>query len=323
MVPHYKSPCWLTVDPGSLLVTSHFHEELQAVPPDWLVADYQDDSSGRISDVLRSERGVATLHETTGGDPARSPRWHVNMRMGAHQEMFARLGPATGEVWGALGLYRELGTEMFTDADKHFLSAAAPYLADGTRRAVLLGQTSAQRPPEAPGLIILSDQWEIRSRTPGVEYWLADLPGGGPGSGPLPASLAAVAAHALHKAQNPLDCTGPARAHVVGRSGNWAVVHGSCLDDGGERRVAVIIEPAHPQELLPVLMSLYQLTPREREITRLVLTAATTTEIARSLFISPHTVQQHLKNIFAKTGVRSRRDLVGKVFSRSHDPDGS
>ena len=33
-----------------------------------------------------------------------------------------------------------------------------------------------------------------------------------------------------------------------------------------------------------------------------------------------HTAQQHLKNIFDQTGVRSRRDLVGKVFFAYYEP---
>ena len=67
-------------------------------------------------------------------------------------------------------------------------------------------------------------------------------------------------------------------------------------------------------------MSAYGLTERERDVTRLVLQGASTAEIAAELIVSPHTVQQHLKTIFDKTGVRSRRDLVGKVFFTHYEP---
>jgi DNA-binding CsgD family transcriptional regulator len=64
----------------------------------------------------------------------------------------------------------------------------------------------------------------------------------------------------------------------------------------------------------PLLISVYGLTEREEEVTRLVLQGNSTAEIGERPVVSAHTVQQHLKNIFDKTGVRSRCDLVGKVF---------
>lgn len=67
-------------------------------------------------------------------------------------------------------------------------------------------------------------------------------------------------------------------------------------------------------------MTAYGLTGREQEVARLVLAGEPTTAIASALVVSPHTVQEHLKSIFAKTGVRSRRDLVGKVFFTHYEP---
>jgi DNA-binding CsgD family transcriptional regulator len=80
--------------------------------------------------------------------------------------------------------------------------------------------------------------------------------------------------------------------------------------------MTVMIEPAQPAELLPMTLRLHGLSAREREVTGLVLNGRSTREIAQAMFISPYTVQDHLKVIFDKVGVRSRRELRAALASR-------
>jgi DNA-binding NarL/FixJ family response regulator len=146
------------------------------------------------------------------------------------------------------------------------------------------------------------------------------MPDGDMDAGRLPSAVHAVAGRALRTAQGH-DYPGEvALARVLSRSGTWIVLHGTSLVASGLRRAAVIVEPAHPARITPLLMSAYGLTEREQEVTRLVLCGDSTTQIAERLVVSPHTVQEHLKKIFEKTGIRSRRELVGKVFFAHYEP---
>ncbi len=62
-------------------------------------------------------------------------------------------------------------------------------------------------------------------------------------------------------------------------------------------------------------------------VTRVVLQGTSTTQTAAELAVSAHTVQQCLRAIFDKTGVHSRRDLVGRecasAFVASHEVEDS
>ncbi len=320
VVPHFHAPCWHTLDPASLLITSHFDEGIPEVPAEWLVAEYLEDDVNKLADVARSDRGVQTLHEVTDGDPSRTPRWQANITLGADQELIAALRTRGGEVWGAIGLYREPDRPLFDRDEIAFVRSVSPVLAEGARRALLVGEASDPEEPESPGLVVLDERLSVESTTPGVERWLAELPGGAWERRVLPPAITAVAARALTTLDAPSDASELAVSRVRARSGTWVVLHGAVMAADSGRRVAVIVEPARGARVSTLLMSAHGLTDRERDITRAVLQGASTAEIAEELVVSVHTVQQHLKSIFDKTGVRSRRELVGRVFFSHYEP---
>ncbi len=322
VVPHYMSPCWFTFDPLSLLVTSHFQSDVVELPAEWLAHEYYVDDVHKMVDIARGERGYSTLHEAAGGDPSRSPGWNEIIRpMGGDQELLVALRTRSGETWGMLGLYREPGQPHFAPAEIRFLCDVAPHLAEGARRGLLVGEAADPEGPDAPGLVVLRADWSVESLTPGVERWLAELPDSEwETHGRVPPVVRAVAGRALRTAEH-ADAPGEvALARVLSRAGRWVVLHGAALVADGTRRVAVIVEPAHPGRVASLLMAAYGLTEREQDVTRLVLQGFSTAEIASRLAVSAQTVQQHLKSIFVKTDVHSRRELVGKVFFAFYEP---
>lgn len=77
--------------------------------------------------------------------------------------------------------------------------------------------------------------------------------------------------------------------------------------------IAVTIERASATERLDLFQRAAGLTGRETELLGLVATGADTRAIAEQMFLSEHTVQDHLKAIFAKTATTSRRDLLARI----------
>jgi DNA-binding CsgD family transcriptional regulator len=68
----------------------------------------------------------------------------------------------------------------------------------------------------------------------------------------------------------------------------------------------------HPRKR--TVETLDQLTPQETQVARLAAQGETNREIAARLFVSPHTVEYHLKKAFRKLGVKSRTQLAQRTF---------
>jgi DNA-binding CsgD family transcriptional regulator len=111
-------------------------------------------------------------------------------------------------------------------------------------------------------------------------------------------------------------------ARVRLRTGRWMSVQLDVLQTAGDtpERLSLVIEPVAPYELAAVIAEAYGLTPREREVTRLVVSGSSNREVAATLSIALTTVQDHLKKIFAKLGVGSRHELTARMFFGQYLP---
>jgi DNA-binding NarL/FixJ family response regulator len=146
--------------------------------------------------------------------------------------------------------------------------------------------------------------------------WIDELGG----NGSIPPLVAAMAARARGVVAGATRDGRIARAHLQAESGRWLVVRATVLGDDARAQVAVMIEPARPHELAPLVADAYRLTGRERDVTRLVARGLPTDAIAARLHLSPWTVQDHLKAIFEKVGVATRGELVARVYFGQQAP---
>lgn len=310
VVPHFYAPCWFTFDPASLLVTSHFDPAMPEVSGDFLAHEYTREDPWKMAAVARSPHATMTVHEATNGSPETSECWRKYVAAyGAEQELMVPLRDRRRNAWATLSLYREAGAPMFSEHERTFLASIAGSLADGARRGMLIGDASIEGDPLAPCLVVVGEDWSVESMTPGSDEVMARLPGGPHG---LPTAVRSVAASVLSSDEL-------TEARVRDESGHWLTLHGAPMH-GQIGRAAVIIEQTDPDRLAPLLMDAYGLTEREKTITHLVLQGLSTAEIASTELIASQTVQQHLKHIFEKTGVNSRRELVGKIFFTHFEP---
>lgn len=318
--------CLLTLDPATLLPTGEVVHD--ALPPEATARITEIEFAGAdvnaFAALVGRRQPAALLSQTTAGNLDRSQR-HREVRSphGFGDELRAVL-TADATPWGALTLLRAADRAHFTAAEAEAVASIAGDLAEGVRRALLLGGTRRCRDEHgetvgSAGLVQIATDNTITAADIAAQRWLAELREAD-GGHPLPHPLAAVAARARRIADPSVTPGASACARVRTISGQWLLTRGWALPDKHSGTVAVILEPAPAHQLAPLIAAAYGLTSRERRITQLVARGLGTTAIANHLHLSPWTVQDHLKSIFDKTGTSSRGELIHHIFFQHYAP---
>jgi DNA-binding CsgD family transcriptional regulator len=302
-----------TADPATLLFTGAFAEDpLTAATEQFLDNEFGHDDVNKFQSLATGDRHVATLDAATGGQRTASARYREIMSpLGFGDELRAALVTPAG-CWGYLCLHRADSPHGFTPAEVRLIRRLASHLANGCRPGLTVASQEALV-AAAPGVVVLHPDLTVAAITDEAERWMAHIADYRPDPGRLPTALYAVAARlrSIDRGSAPPDAAPTVRVRTT--TGGWLLIHASHLH-GSVGDIAVIIEPAHPSNVAPLLLSSRGLTPRERDVALLVLRGASTRAIAAELHLSAYTVKDHLKAIFDKLGVRSRRDLVAHVL---------
>jgi DNA-binding CsgD family transcriptional regulator len=311
----FRTAGWLRVDPmtllplpGLLLQASHDHARRL------IHNEYFEPDVAKFRDLARLQVPVQTLWRATGGEPERSPRYRTILRQIGYGDDLRTVFRCGATSWGAACLARAESDPPFSRDDISFVARLCEPVAHGLRLSLLLAGDGAAE-PAPPGVLILNDDNDVVSQTDAARHWLAQLPADHARGLDLPVAIlgAASQARALAAGEPGADVPG---ARIRTTAGRWLRLYAARLTSSpdGTSQTAVILEPARPADLSPLVLDLHGLTNRERQITQLLLRGLPTRQIAQALFISRHTLSDHMKAIFAKFGVTSRPALTALIL---------
>lgn len=320
VIPFSRS-CWHTVDPGTVLFTGSLNRDVTC-SGSWLAEhEYVTEDVNKWWFLARSGRLVSATSLATYGDLHRSARHRSHEAYGIGDELRASF-VVDGTYWGAVGFLRNEDEPWFTEEDVRLLAALCEPLAEGFRRALVATSVITSDPSDdAPGVVVFDEHGRPESISPAAERWIEEMIEIPPPATPAESAMVqivAARARTLVAGQDPLQLAARSRAQT--KSGRWLLLYGTQLSGGADGRTAVIIQPAAPSEVVPLVALAYGLSERERQVTRLCMQGRSTKQIAQALRVSPYTVQDHLKSIFGKTGARTRGELVGQVFLEHYVP---
>ncbi len=262
---------------------------------------------------LASNTAVA-LVDATGGDPAQSLIWGELLAGYGIDDVLSIVSRDQHGCWGFLDLWRNGGA--FTVNERELLAELARLATPALRRS--LAPTFAADTPrlgshDEPVVLLLSDDLQLLTHTPQTDAYLRALLPTDVLRAPVPAAAYNVAAQLLAREAG-VDAHPPsARVHLHG--GLWVTLRAARLVDGppGGASIVVSIEPTPPVERAVLYARVLGFSDRERELLHHLVGGSDTREAAGRMFVSEHTVQDHLKSMFAKAGTRSRRLLIARA----------
>jgi DNA-binding CsgD family transcriptional regulator len=312
----FDSFCWGAIDPRSLLPTRATGTTIPVASPLlWEVQELvtRELEPGDLRSMVRSGRSVALLSEIVGEHKDQSPIYQRILRPNGLEHQLRTTLSLDGAHWGLLNIERRPDRPDFSSAEVALVEALIPHLAHAFRRWLIANPSAISAdPPALPGVLVLDENNEVESISPEAEHWLSEW--GLSNLRTPPAAIAAVVAAARARADGHDGVPVPS-ARLRLRTGAWLHVRATHLARPDRKpRTAVVLEHATPEQVAPLIARANQLSARETEIALLVLRGLSNSEIAAELFISPYTVQDHLKSIFEKVSVRSRRELATEIF---------
>ena len=317
--------CWHTLDPTTRLMTGDASRELvdagiftaesAPIAGEGIVAsEYLRADVNRFAELAARREPVGILSAETAGRPERSTRYReVLAPAGIPFEMRAAF-VARGRTWGAVHIARREERGDFTAADAAAVSAITAAVADGIRSSLRFDAARREGGDGAPGLVVLDRANRFELVTGPARELLAELRRQGIGSDEVPpAAVLALAEFAR------VGGPGHDAVAVPGRAG-WITLHASLPEGESGGRVAIVIERGASPQATAVRLEVHGVTAREREIAALLAQGLSNGEIATRLFLSPYTVQDHVKRLFEKTRVGSRQELIARVFLDDYLP---
>ncbi len=288
------------MDPSGLITGSIKRELPDDSYPSFARYEYVDPAPGTFRELARTGTRIAML-SASEGDPAANPRFgdFLSPVLGiAHELRLPAI--AGGRLVGGLSLFRTTGSSAFDEDALRLLRLLAPAIARGLR-----GDTGTSAFAElGHASLLVAPDGAVVARSANARGWLALLDPSGSRPVPVPVVTALTAAR----------LEGTSELHVP-VAGGWARVRATALVGTADADAAIVVdvEPASGGAAARLALEALGLTRREREIVTLVLEGRSTAELAARLHVSPYTVQDHLKAVFRKAGVSSRRELVATL----------